>query len=130
MRFSDEIIHNLLVGELMLDLKDIPNTCLSDSFLDTEVDINFLKFFFKKAAFEQFYNKIQERKLDQNFTYVKCENAVVTDCIRCDRCLLWRHYLCVNLKHPNKALLSKISIGTVLSVFLLLSCLEFYPNKC
>ncbi|XP_031779885.1 uncharacterized protein LOC100679388 [Nasonia vitripennis] len=104
MQFLKEKIRNLTLSECVLEITDIDNAHLPDSFLDEDVDICILQNFMKKSAFEQLQQRVQDKKTKQKFTCIKCSKSVHTNCIQCDSCLLWFHYSCVNIEVPKNAL--------------------------
>lgn len=104
MRLSDERIKNLIFGNHVLKIEDINGIYLPDSFLDDDVDIFVLYYFMKKDCFEQVRKLIQNRK-SGIFTCGECVKQVVDECIQCDSCLLWFHYLCANIDASVDAIL-------------------------
>ncbi|XP_031789122.1 uncharacterized protein LOC116418121 [Nasonia vitripennis] len=66
MQFSKEKIRNLTLSECVLEITDIDNAHLPDSFLDEDVDICILQNFMKKSAFEQLQQRVQDKKRNKN----------------------------------------------------------------
>lgn len=108
MKLSEEMFRNVISGSHILNIDDIKEIDLPDSFMDDDVDISILCHFMKKDCFERITELIQKKKHRNIFICGECLKAVEDNCILCDRCLLWHHYLCVDIDvSANASLLNK-----------------------
>ena len=100
---ASEDIPNILNGELIIkkeDLQHLDAENLSDTFIDSSVNINVLRKYLKPDALE-FLEQLIEKKDKEEFTCDVCRRDTEGESVQCETCLCWFHCDCVNFKRSS-----------------------------
>ncbi|KAJ8685680.1 hypothetical protein QAD02_021473 [Eretmocerus hayati] len=80
-----------------IDAKELPDFCAEE-----DANYQILMQYFEIGAVRYLERQIQLKIGFNRYTCGVCSNEVVSNTVRCDRCLIWYHYKCVDFKPLGK----------------------------
>ena len=92
-------IKNVLEGSYEIEYKDLEHitpVTHSDTFMDSEVNIEVLKYYISEDGLIYLEKIVKKKKEEKLYTCPTCKKEAANGTLACDSCLRWYHFKCAN----------------------------------